>query len=41
MTKAYIYFSKRLIDFGLMEEEYWHMKLETSRMTEMKNPCNY
>ncbi|MBA0625294.1 hypothetical protein Godav_010507 [Gossypium davidsonii] len=20
-----------------MEDEYWHMKLETSRMTEMKN----
>ncbi|MBA0568011.1 hypothetical protein Golob_005537 [Gossypium lobatum] len=24
-----------------MEEEYWHMKLKTSRMTEMKNLCNY
>ncbi|MBA0847638.1 hypothetical protein Goshw_020834 [Gossypium schwendimanii] len=24
-----------------MKEEYWHMKLETSKMTEMKNPCNY
>ncbi|MBA0722675.1 hypothetical protein Golax_003331 [Gossypium laxum] len=24
-----------------MEEKYWHMKLETSRMTEMKNLCNY
>ncbi|MBA0867527.1 hypothetical protein Goshw_000796 [Gossypium schwendimanii] len=24
-----------------MEEEYWHMKLETSRMTVMKNLCNY
>ncbi|MBA0604560.1 hypothetical protein Godav_017211 [Gossypium davidsonii] len=24
-----------------MEEEYWHIKLETSRMTEMMNPCNY
>ncbi|MBA0747513.1 hypothetical protein Gogos_004424 [Gossypium gossypioides] len=24
-----------------MEKEYWHMKLETSGMTEMKNLCNY
>ncbi|MBA0618821.1 hypothetical protein Godav_028109 [Gossypium davidsonii] len=24
-----------------MEEEYWHMKLETSRMIEMKNLYNY
>ncbi|MBA0710909.1 hypothetical protein Goshw_016796 [Gossypium schwendimanii] len=24
-----------------MKEEYWHMVLEISRMTEMKNPCNY
>ncbi|MBA0637659.1 hypothetical protein Golax_010860 [Gossypium laxum] len=24
-----------------MEEEYWHMILETLRMIETKNSCNY
>ncbi|MBA0780686.1 hypothetical protein Gotri_004763 [Gossypium trilobum] len=24
-----------------MEDAYWHMKLETSRMIETKNLCNY
>ncbi|MFQ6644080.1 hypothetical protein Gotur_018172 [Gossypium turneri] len=24
-----------------MEEEYWHMKLETSRKKAMNNLCNY
>ncbi|MBA0761222.1 hypothetical protein Gotri_023899 [Gossypium trilobum] len=26
---------------GLMENEYWHMKLETFRMIKMKNLCDY
>ncbi|MBA0730282.1 hypothetical protein Golax_025956 [Gossypium laxum] len=24
-----------------MEDEYWHIKLEASRMIEMKNICDY
>ncbi|MBA0738171.1 hypothetical protein Gogos_011570 [Gossypium gossypioides] len=24
-----------------MEDEYWHIKLEASRMIEMKNLCDY
>ncbi|MBA0647972.1 hypothetical protein Goklo_015772 [Gossypium klotzschianum] len=24
-----------------MEDEYWHIKLEVSRMIEMKNLCDY
>ncbi|MBA0654285.1 hypothetical protein Goklo_021316 [Gossypium klotzschianum] len=24
-----------------MEDEYWHMKMETSRMIKMKNLCSY
>ncbi|MBA0746028.1 hypothetical protein Gogos_008576 [Gossypium gossypioides] len=43
MTKAQ-YLLNRVVTFinsGVMEEEYWHMKLETSRMIEIKNLCNY
>ncbi|MBA0710813.1 hypothetical protein Golax_010076 [Gossypium laxum] len=41
MSKAQYYFIKKFINLGQMEDEYWHIKLEVSRMIEMKNLCDY
>ncbi|MFQ6626496.1 hypothetical protein Gotur_006235 [Gossypium turneri] len=32
-----IFFNKKFINYGQMEEEYWHIILEISKKIEMKN----